>query len=208
MTLPTFIEDRFPTEISFGSSGGPGFLTDVFTASSGSEQRTLLWSESRAEYNITYGIRDKVDMDAVIAFFLNVRGRGIGFRFKDWADYQIATQTIGTGDGVKTAFQLIKTYTTGSNTYTRTIRKPVSGTLTGVTVNGVAKVSPTDYTVDYTTGVLTFVTPPANTHVVAVAACEFDVPVRFDIDKLPVVHDAWQIESLSSIPLVEIRPKA
>jgi uncharacterized protein (TIGR02217 family) len=207
MPIPSFIETRFPTEISFGSSGGPGFNTDVFTAASGSEQRTLLWSESRAEYNITTGIRDKVDMDKVVAMFFAVRGRGVGFRFKDWADYQIALQNIGIGNGVLTQFQLVKSYTFGAETYTRTIRKPVAGTVTGVTVNGVPKTLGTDFTVDTTTGILTFTVAPANTHVVFVGAAEFDVPVRFDIDKLPVSHEAWQIESLSSIPLVEIRPR-
>lgn len=205
MTLPTFVEERMPTDITYGSSGGPVFSTSVFASASGAEQRNSLWAESRNKYDIAYGIRDKTDMDVVLNFFYNVRGRAIGFRFKDWADYHVISQTIGTGNGTQSAFQIIKTYTSGSYTYTRNIYKPVSGTLSGVTVNAVAMTEGVDFTVDYTTGIITFTTPPGSTHAVVVGAVEFDVPVRFDTDELPIVHEAFIQESLSSIPLVELR---
>lgn len=205
MPLPSFIEERFPTEISYGSAGGPAFLTNVFESSSGFEQRTLLWSEARAKYNVATGIKDKVDMDEVLKFFFNVRGKSIGFRFKDWADFQITAQNIGTGDGSTTQFNLVKTYVTGAYTYTRRIYKPVSGTITGVTVGGVAKTLGADFTVNFTTGVFTFTSPPAGAAAIVVGAAEFDVPVRFDTDELPITHEAWLAESLSNIPLVELK---
>lgn len=205
MPLPSFIEERFPTEISYGSAGGPAFLTNVFESSSGFEQRTLLWSEARAKYNVATGIKDKVDMDEVLKFFFNVRGKSIGFRFKDWADFQITAQNIGTGDGATTQFNLVKTYVTGAYTYTRRIYKPVSGTITGVTVGGVAKTLGTDFTVNFTTGVFTFTSPPPGAAAIVVGAAEFDVPVRFDTDELPITHEAWLAESLSNIPLVELK---
>lgn len=207
MTLPSFIEVQFPTEISYGSSGGPAFSTSVFESASGFEQRTLLWSEARAKYNVATGIKDKVDMDEVLAFFFNVRGRSIGFRFKDWADYQIADQVIGTGNGVQTVFNIVKTYEVagGLYTYDRRIYKPVSATVTGVKVNNVTQTITTDYTIDYTTGKITFVSAPASGHAVKITAAEFDVPVRFDTDELPIVHEAWLAESLSSVPLVELK---
>lgn len=205
MPLPSFIEERFPTEISYGSAGGPAFSTNVFESSSGFEQRTLLWAEARAKYNIATGIKDKLDMDEVLKFFFNVRGRSIGFRFKDWADYQITAQNIGTGDGSTTQFPLIKTYVTGSYTYTRRIYKPVSGSISAVTVGGVAQTETTHFTVNYTTGMITFLSPPAGAAAIVIGAAEFDVPVRFDTDELPITHEAWLAESLSSIPLVELK---
>lgn len=205
MPLPSFIEERFPTEISYGSSGGPAFSTNVFESSSGYEQRTLLWAEARARYNIATGIKDKIDMDEVLKFFFNVRGRSIGFRFKDWADYQIAAQNIGTGNGSQTQFNLVKTYVTGAYTYTRRIYKPVQGSILNVTVGGSAQAETVNYTVNYTTGVITFLSPPAGSAAVVVGSAEFDVPVRFDTDELPITHEAWLAESLSSIPLVELK---
>ena len=200
-----FAEVRFPENISYGSAGGPKFKTDIFTAASGFEQRNSIWSQSRAEYNVAHGIKDKADMDDLIKFFYNMRGKATGFRFKDWADYEARAQQIGVGTGTQTTFQMIKTYTTGAQSYTRVLRKLVANTIAGVTVNGVTQVLNTDYTVDINTGVLTFVTPPANGHAVVVGGVEFDVPVRFDTDHMPVSIEAFEVESWGSIPLVEVR---
>ena len=202
--IPTFIEERLPTEITYGSGGGPTFATSVFASASGFEQRNTLWEEARNKYDISYGIRDKADMDIVLAFFFNVRGRAVGFRFKDWADYALDEEQIGLGDSSTTVFQLTKTYTTGTQTYIRNIYKPVPGSLVSLTVNGVAQTESTDFTIDYTTGLITFTSAPASGHAIVVTI-EFDVPVRFDTDELPIVHEAFLTESLSSIPVVELR---
>jgi uncharacterized protein (TIGR02217 family) len=204
--MPTsFIENRFPENVSYGSAGGPKFKTDVFTAASGFEQRNSIWADARAEYNVAHGIKDKTDMDAILAFFYNVRGKATGFRFKDWSDYTLTGQQIGVGDGTTTAFQIIKTYVTGASVYERQLKKIVANTISGVTVNGVAQTSPANYSVNINTGIITFVVPPANGHVIVVGALEFDVPVRFDTDHMPISIEAFEVESWSSIPLVEVR---
>lgn len=202
MPVP-FIEERFPVNVSEGSKGGPGFNTTVFTSQSGFEQRNSNWANSRAQYDVSYGIRDKVDLDAVLAFFFVMRGRATGFRFKDWGDYQITNGNIGTGTGAQTIFQIVKKYTVGANTYTRTINKIVTGTLQ-VFVNGVLQTLTTHYTVNMNTGVITFVTAPPNGQAVTVT-CEFDVPVRFDVDSLPISWEAFEIEGSEGILLVEVR---
>lgn len=195
-----FDEVRFPETISYGSSGGPQFNTTVLELSSGYEQRNVNWVAARARYNVAHGIRSRADMDTLIAFFRARQGRARGFRFKDWSDYTITSQTIGTANGVLQQFQIIKDYTSGSQTYTRTITKPVSGSL-AFTVNGGA---PGLNTVNYNTGVITFSSaPPAGD--IVVTSCEFDVPVRFDIDRMDVQHDFWETQSWPNIDLVEVR---
>lgn len=207
MTVPTFIETpRFNDNISYGSGGGPEFKTHVFEGHSAIEQRQAAWLVARQRYDVSYGIRDNADMDVVRAFFYNCHGRASGFRFKDWADYTMTSELIGTGDGAVTAYQIIKTYTTGSETYVRTIRKPVTATIQ-VYVNDVLQTLTTHYTVDSTTGIITFVSAPPNTETVKVT-CEFDVPVRFDVDHLQASHDHFDTESWDSIPLVEILPES
>ena len=204
MPLPSFIESpSFPTYVSEGSSGGPGFKTDIFTGQSGAEQRNSLWQNARCSYDISHGIRNKTDMDTVLAFFYNVRGRAVGFRFKDWSDYIVENQTIGNGDGSTTDFQLIKTYTTGAYTYTRDIKKPVSGTLTSLTVGGVPKSEGADFTIDYTTGVVSFGAAPASGAIV-VDYIEFDVPCRFDTDEMPITLEAFELETWDGITIVEL----
>ena len=60
------------------------------------------------------------------------------------------------------------------------------------------------WTLDATTGVVTFTTAPGNGAIVR-AGFEFDVPVRFDTDMLDVTLDIERLGSITSIPLLEIR---
>lgn len=205
--MPSFIETpRFPENISYGSSGGPGFKTFIFEGHSGIEQRNIAWSRARGHWNVAHGVRDKSDMDALRAFFYNAAGRALGFRFKDWGDYELDQEAIGTGDGSNPTFPITKTYSAG-NPYVRRIFKPVSGTLV-VRVNSVVQTEgagASKYQVDYTTGIITFGASaiPAIGHVVDVTG-EFDVPVRFDTDQMSAAHDGFLVESWANIPIVEL----
>lgn len=202
----TFVEQQFPSDISYGSKGGSGFSTSVFETTSGYEQRNINWSKSRGEWDISYGVRDKGDMDAVVNFFMAMQGKAYAFRFKDWADYQITNQQIGTGDGTTLAFQLVKVYGVGTQTYVRTIKKPVSGTMLAILVNG-APASVSNYSVDYTTGIITFAAghAPGAGYAVVVTYCEFDIPARFDTDKLDVSQDHFNAEQWQGIKISEVR---
>ena len=71
-----------------------------------------------------------------------------------------------------------------------------------VALNGIVQAS--GWTVDATIGQITFATAPANGVIVS-AGFEFDVPVRFDTDRLDVTHDIERLGSITSIPLIEVR---
>ena len=60
------------------------------------------------------------------------------------------------------------------------------------------------WTLDATTGVITFIAAPG-IGVIVQAGFEFDVPVRFDTDMLDVTLDIERLGSITSIPLLEIR---
>ena len=205
-----FHELRFPDNISRGARGGPERRTQVVELASGDEERNASWANSRRRYDVAYGIRRADDLAAVVAFFEARNGRLHGFRYKDWADYtstlpsQAITPTdqqIGTGTGSQQSFQLIKRYTSGAQTWVRTIVKPVTGTVR-VALGMVEQTS--GWTLDATTGVITFATVPA-IGVVVRAGFEFDVPVRFYTDSLDVTLDFERLGSITSIPLLEIR---
>jgi uncharacterized protein (TIGR02217 family) len=205
-----FHEVRFPDNISRGARGGPERRTQVVELASGDEERNASWANSRRRYDVAYGIRRADDLAAVVAFFEARNGRLHGFRYKDWADYKSALpsqsitatdQQIGTGTGSLQTFQLAKRYTSGAQTWVRTIAKPVAGTVR-VALGMVEQVS--GWTVDATTGVVTFTTAPAN-GVIVRAGFEFDVPVRFDSDTLDVTLDFERLGSITSISLLEIR---
>ena len=95
----------------------------------------------------------------------------------------------------------MKRYTSGAQTWTRTITKPVAGTLL-VALNGVNQAS--GWTVDALTGIVTFTVAPGNGVAVS-AGFEFDVPVRFDSETMDVTLDFERLGSIDSIPLVELR---
>lgn len=199
--MTDFLETpRFDTDISYGSSGGPGFKTYIFLGDSGREGSTITWSSARGRYSVSESIRDATDMDAIRTLFYACLGRAIGFRFKDWGDFTATNEAIGTGDGTNRVFKLKKTY----STYVRRIFKPVSGTVS-VKVDGVT-IDPTHYTVDTTTGTITFgaLYPPADTKPVT-ATFEFDVPVRFDTDTLEASVEDFDVQSWTTIPLIEIK---
>lgn len=199
--MSNFVEERFPEDIALGSTGGPEYSTDVVATNSGFEQRNSNWQQARARYNVAHGIKTQEQLDALIAFFRARKGRAVGFRFKDWTDYSAVGQQLGTGDDVATEFQLSKTYTSGTGTEVRTISKPVPGSVS-VFVNSIPQSS--GITIDSTTGLVTFDAPPADGAIIA-ADFEFDVPVRFDTDRLSATMDDYKIRSWRDIPLVEVR---
>lgn len=197
----SFVETQFPADISYGSSGGPVYSTSVIVLASGHEQRNVNWVQARARYNVAHGVKTQAQLDQLVAFFRARKGRAHGFRFKDWADYKVTGQSIGTGNASATQFQLVKTYTSGSVTETRTVAKPVAGTVK-LYLNGVEQTS--GVSVNAATGVVTFTSAPG-AGVAVTANFEFDVPVRFDTDRLPVTLDSYGAFSCLDIPIVEIR---
>lgn len=208
-----FHEILFPTAISRGSQGGPERKTDVVVLGSGREERNSRWADSRRTYNAGYGIKTLDELHAVIAFFEERRGRLHGFRWRDHTDHKSCApsqqtaaldQIIGTGDGARATFQLGKWYGSAHAPYLREITKPVAGTVL-IAVAGVVK-SPSTYSVDLTTGLILFAdghTPPAGTAVTA--GFLFDVPVRFETDKLEISLSGFQHGAIPDIPIVEIR---
>ncbi len=204
-----FHEIRFPDNISRGARGGPERRTQIVELASGDEERNASWANSRRRYDAAYGIRRSDDLAAAVAFFEARNGRLYGFRWKDWGDYKsclpstapaVTDQLIGTGDGTATEFQLVKAYSSGAQTWMRIITKPVTGTVS-LALDGVAQAS--GWSADTTTGLVIFTTAPA-IDVTITAGFEFDVPVRFDTDRLDVTHDIERLGSIASIPLIQV----
>lgn len=196
-----FHEVQFPNDIAYGATGGPEFATSVVATASGYEQRNINWSAARGRWDVASGLKKQTQLDTLIAFFRARKGRAHAFRFKDWTDYKATAQALGTGNGTITTFQLIRTYSSGGSTDVRTITKPVVGTVK-VYLAGVQQMS--GWSVNTTTGIITFSTAPGNG--VAVAAdYEFDVPVRFDTDRMAVTIEQINLHQWSSIGIVEIR---
>lgn len=213
--LASFHDVQFPIAISFGASGGPERRNEIVTLASGREKRNARFSQSRRSFDAGTGVRSLTDLHDVLVFFEARRGSLHGFRFRDPFDMKSCRpeeapaqgdQVLGTGDGVRTGFALTKTYGSGEDAYARLIRKPVVASLT-VAVNGVARASPADFSFDDTTGEIVFAagSVPGMGQTVT-AGYEFDVPVRFDTERLSLNLAAFKAGQIPTIPLIEVQP--
>ena len=201
---------RFPLDVALGSRGGPERLTDIVTLASGAEERNSRWAHSRRRYNAGYGVKSRADMHAVLAFFEERRGRFHSFLWRDALDFSSSSageapaptdQVIGTGDGQKTVFGLTKRYGASFDPYHRPISKPVAGSVR-VAVGGV-EVGAAGFAVDALSGAVTLMAAPANGATVT-AGFLFDVPVRFDSDRLDIELTNFDGADAPNIPVIEV----
>lgn len=194
-----FHQIRFPLDVALGARGGPERATDIVTLASGREERNSRWAHARRRYNAGYGIKSHSDMQAVLAFFEERRGRFHSFLWRDGLDHAATDEAIGIGDGTTVSFQLTKRYGASFDPYLRPITKPVAETL-AVKVDGV----PTAVEVEAMTGMVTFAVAPEEGAAIS-ASFEFDVPVRFDTDRLDVELSSFDAAEAPVIPLIEVR---
>ncbi|MBS3650795.1 DUF2460 domain-containing protein [Pseudaminobacter sp. 19-2017] len=212
--LTGFHDVRFPTAVSFGATGGPERRNEIVALTSGREKRNARFAHSRHRYDAGTGVRSLADLYEIVDFFEARRGSLHAFRFRDPFDMKSCRadlapsptdQSLGTGNGTRARFALVKRYGTGATTYVRPIRKPVLSSLQ-VAVAGVVAASPGDYGFDVATGEIVFTPgsiPSAGQEVTA--GFEFDVPVRFDTERLEVGISAFKAGSIPSIPLIEVQ---
>ncbi|WP_344847399.1 DUF2460 domain-containing protein [Celeribacter arenosi] len=207
-----FHDVRFPANLSFGSVGGPQRRTEVVTLANGFEERNTPWAHSRRRYDAGLGMRSLDDIETLIAFFEARQGQLYGFRWKDWSDFKTSRasgtigfedQQIGVGNGETTVFGLSKSYVSGEASYVRPIAKPVAGTVQ-IGVQGQPLQESLEWELDYTTGLVSFETAPAQGVVIS-AGFEFDVPVRFDTDRIATSVASFQAGEVPNVPIVEVR---
>ena len=209
-----FHEVLFPLDIALKSAGGPQRRTEIVTFGSGREQRNARWAHSRRRYDAGYGVKTLTELQRVVAFFEERRGQLYGFRWRDRLDHASAApgatvspldQVLGTGDGARAVFALVKTYGEAHAPYARPVVKPVAGSVR-VAVAGTEVASGTAFTCDASTGAVSFLpghVPPLGAAVSA--GFVFDVPVRFDTDYLEVDLSAFAAGAIPKIPLIEIK---
>ena len=210
--MNSFHDILFPLDIALHARGGPERRTEIVTLGSNRETRNARWARSRRRYEAGYGVKSLSDLAVLIAFFEERRGRLYGFRWRDRADHSsappgravsAADMVLGTGDGVRTAFQLAKTYGASFAPYVRDITRPVAGTVR-IAVGG-AEITVSHVAVDTTTGIVTFApdsVPVAGTLVTA--GFQFDVLARFDTDSIEIDHSGFDAGEIPHIPILEI----
>ncbi len=212
--LSSFHDVLFPLGVSFGATGGPERRNEIVALTSGREKRNARFSQSRHYYDAGTGVRSLDDLHEVIDFFEARRGSLHAFRFRDPFDMKSCRpgavpsaldQAIGVGDGATDRFALAKVYGAGDDAYHRLVMKPRLESLR-VAVATVEQGSSSAFSFDAATGEIVFAAghvPPAGA--VVTAGYEFDVPVRFDAERLSINLKAFKAGQIPSIPLVEVQ---
>ncbi|MBN9244177.1 MAG: DUF2460 domain-containing protein [Mesorhizobium sp.] len=212
--LSSFHDVLFPLGVSFGATGGPERRNEIVALTSGREKRNARFSQSRHYYDAGTGVRSLDDLHEVIDFFEARRGSLHAFRFRDPFDMKSCRpgaapspldQAIGVGDGVSDRFPLAKVYGAGDDAYRRLVMKPRAESLR-VAVATVEQDMASACSFDGETGEIVFAPghlPAAGA--VITAGYEFDVPVRFDTERLSVNLKAFKAGQIPSIPLVEVQ---
>jgi uncharacterized protein (TIGR02217 family) len=198
------IGTRLSDEVELGALRRDTMNLEIQRGDSGFEDRVRLWSQFLREYEVTYPIATRgapsEPLQEVYNAFLATGGGEDSFDFEDWRDKTAEDELFGVGDGAETEFGLVKSYAFGTRTHTRRIYRPVSAIsieADGVTVN------PSDYTVDYDLGIVTFDTAPA-LDVEVTWSGSFYVPVRFD-PSIQSVAPTTTLEKFDTFTLYEVR---
>jgi len=198
----------FPVHISQGSVGGPDWLVEEVLKVSGHSERNTPWSAPLRTYDARYAVRTYDELDQILHLYHVAGGPLRGFLLQDWTDYrsrpplQAPTpldQALGTGDGVTTAFPLVKRYSFGGHHLDRPIAKPRAASVL-VAVDGVAQAA--GWSVSASTGTVSFDAAPAVGAALTWGG-EFHVPVHFR-GKLDLTMRST-IGDIPSILLEELR---
>lgn len=204
-----FDEEEISRYYSEGATGGPVFLTSILGNPHGAQQRNVTRYDAIHEFKFNFnGTREKTEFAELLDFFMSRAGRAVGFRFfpffdNKWNDEEIAKTSKTTG-----AYNLIRTYKTGTRTKIRRIVKPNMNPPLQVKINDADASTFSQYSVDYKKGIIAFETPanlPANGSLRVTG--EYCIPVCFDTDRAEIsgYGDYFDLEGLG---VVELLPAA
>lgn len=197
----------------------PSHLTFITASPSGREVRNPEREARRLKFNAAAGVKTLDDVELLITWHAAMEGQAYGFLLTDWLDYEVtqADRVLYNTGGlvVKTrgratlisgsTHQLEKWYTVGARTFKRKLTRPKSGTV-AVYFDGSLATVTTQYTIDYTTGILTVV---SGSPTVISWTGQFHVPVRFEQAELPLELLLYRPDSktglseVPEIPLIE-----
>lgn len=174
----------------------PRWSTSIVVADNGAEQVNRKWAHPLHRFTLPEAVRTMQTFNAIRDHWLVMGGPAQTWPWRDPLDFASiglaapntapaitsSDQLIGIGDGAKTAFQIIKTYTRGSQSYAREITLPVASTVQILILDELDNPFATpSFTVTRPGGIITFATAIPNNYEVR-AGYLFDVEVRFESD--------------------------
>lgn len=164
------------TNVSQGMQSVTMGSTSRVSSTSGYNQANQNWPFPLHRYDVSHVLPNRAKRLALKAFFI-LRGMGAhSFRVLDWADYfvgmnwvsgsldHVGPHVFAVADGAATVYQLGIRYKDAYAEVFRPITKPVGPDFAGtvkIYFGATIKVEGTHYTIDYNTGLVTFLAAPA-----------------------------------------------
>ena len=194
----------------------PRFAARIQRAVTGRELRVLDQPYPIWTWTLTYSLlRDRHDtrgpngaggglgagydeLRTMAGFFLQQQGSFQPFLFDDPTDDSVLAQAIGTGNSSTTVFQLVRNF----GGFSEPIAAP--NVVSAIYFNGVLQ-SASGYTVDPTTGLVTFAAPPPSGQAIT-ADFTYYFRVRFADDTAEFENFMYQLWSLKQIKLQSVLP--
>ena len=159
---------------AFGWQGGPSIDVLIKRLVSGREKRKPQSFVRLHSYVLPFqNVTDMDYLNYVKSAFMALGGPTDSFLVKDYSDFLAVNEPLGLAPAGSTPVQLLRTYSFGAASHSRTITKPLAGAV--ISQNGTPKAG----TLDTLTGLFTPTTPWTPAAVLAWDG-EFRVPVRFD----------------------------
>jgi hypothetical protein len=157
------------------------FQTLMSEAESGKEQRRSKWTTPLRMFTLNFTNRPKSEVQTLEAFFDARKGAYDSFYFKNPDDNPITAEQVTGNYQQENTDNLLKF-------------PVVSGSVT-IYRNG-TPLSPADYTVNVTTGQISWINKPVSGSVIT-ADYQFYYIVRFDDDDLDIQRIAFEVYSFS-----------
>jgi uncharacterized protein (TIGR02217 family) len=202
----------FPTlpGIAWSVTKAPTFQTRIQRAVSGRELRALDYPYPLWQFTLVFAfLRDNPaagldELRTLMGFFMLCQGAYGKFLFQDPSDYQVTGQYVGSGDSSISVFQLQRTMGTGlpGGGFTEPIVAP--NLVSAVYFDGITQ-SPSGYTVDPDTGLLTFAIPPS-TGLVITADFSYWFRCRFVDDSYDFENFMYRLWQLKKLTFITVRP--
>jgi uncharacterized protein (TIGR02217 family) len=195
--------------LAWSVTKAPTFQTRIQRAISGRELRALDYPYPLWQFTLVFAfLRDNPaagfdELRTLMGFYLICQGAYGTFLFQDPSDFQVIGQYLGTGDSSSNVFQLQRTMgtTLPGGGFVEPIVAP--NLITAVYLDGITQ-SPSGYTVDPGTGLLTFATPPS-TGLVINADFSYWFRCRFVDDSYDFENFMYRLWQLKKLTFISVR---
>ena len=195
--------------LAWSVTKSPTFQTRIQRAVSGRELRALDYPYPLWQFTLVFDfLRDNPaagldELRTLMGFFMLCQGAFGTFLFQDPSDDRVSGQQIGTGDTLRTVFQLQRTMgeTLPGGGFLEPILAP--NVVSAVYFNGIIQ-DPAGYSVDSMTGLVTFNSAPGSGLIIT-ADYSYYFRCRFVDDSYAFENFMFQLWQLKKLTLISVR---